>query len=71
MLFEDDVILLDKNIGRGWAEVVIVVMYFRGKMFTLNRSKIEYMKCDFNTATQEEGESMLHKDEDINEDVSH
>jgi hypothetical protein len=59
------------------------------KVFRVNRSKIEYMKCDFNATTQEEGDvrldgqvvpkkdtfrymgSMLQKDGDIDEDVSH
>jgi hypothetical protein len=59
------------------------------KCFRLSRSKIEYMKCDFNAITQEEGDvrlngqvvpkkdifyhlrSMLQKNEDIDEDVSH
>jgi hypothetical protein len=45
------------------------------------RSKIEYMKCEFSTTTQEEGDfrldglrylgSMLQKNGDINEDISH
>jgi hypothetical protein len=59
------------------------------KDFRLSRSKTEYIKCDFSTTTQEEGdarldgqvvskkdtfrylESMLQKDEDIDEDLSH
>jgi hypothetical protein len=59
------------------------------KGFRHNRSKTEYMKCDFRATTQEEGDirlndqevrkkdifcylgSMLQKDGDINEDVSH
>jgi hypothetical protein len=59
------------------------------KKFRLIRSKIEYMKYDFNTTTQEEGNvrldgqviskkdifhymgSMLQKDWDIDEDISH
>jgi hypothetical protein len=59
------------------------------KGFTLSRSKMEYMKCDFSGTTQEEGDvrldgqvvskkdtfhylgSMLQKNGDIDEDVSH
>jgi hypothetical protein len=59
------------------------------KDFRLSRSKIEYMKYDFSTTTQEEGDvrldgqvvpkkdtfcylgSMLQKNGDIDEDVSH
>jgi hypothetical protein len=59
------------------------------KGFRLSRSKTEYMKCDFSTTTQEEGDvrldgqviakkdtfrylgSMLQKDGDIDEDISH
>jgi hypothetical protein len=59
------------------------------KSFRHNRSKTEYMKCDFRATTQEERDirlndqevskkdifcylgSMLQKDGDINEDVSH
>jgi hypothetical protein len=59
------------------------------KGFRLSRSKMEYMKCDFNATTQEEGDvrldgqvvpkkdtfrylgSMLKKNGDIDEDVSH
>jgi hypothetical protein len=59
------------------------------KGFRLSSSKTEYMKCDFNATTQEEGDvrldgqvvskkdtfrylgSMLQKDGDIDEDVSH
>jgi hypothetical protein len=59
------------------------------KGFRLSRSKAEYMKCDFNATTQEEGDvrldgqvvpkkdtfrylgSMLQKDGDIDEDLSH
>jgi hypothetical protein len=29
------------------------------KSFRLSRSKIEYIKCDFNTTTQEEGDVRL------------
>jgi hypothetical protein len=59
------------------------------KCFSLSRSKIEYIKCDFSATTQEEGGvrlnsqvvpkkdtfrylgSMLQKNGDIDEDVSH
>jgi hypothetical protein len=59
------------------------------KYFRLNRSKTEYMKCDFSATMQEEGDvrlngqmvskkdifhylgSILQKDGDIDEDVSH
>jgi hypothetical protein len=59
------------------------------KGFWLSRSKMEYMKCDFRSTTQEEGDvrldgqvvpkkdtfrylwSMLQKNGDIDEDVSH
>jgi hypothetical protein len=59
------------------------------KGFSLSRSKMEYMKCDFSATTQEKGDvrldgqvvhkkdtfcnlgSMLQKDVDIDEDVSH
>jgi hypothetical protein len=59
------------------------------KYFRFSRSKIEYIKYDFSTTTQEEGDvrldgqvvpkkdifcylrSMLQKDGDIDEDLSH
>jgi hypothetical protein len=61
----------------------------KAKCFSLNRFKMEYMKCDFSATTQEEEDvridgqvvpkidifyylgSMLKKNEDIDEDVSH
>jgi hypothetical protein len=59
------------------------------KCFSLSRSKIEYIKCDFSATTQEDRDvrlnsqvvpkkdtfrylgSMLQKNGDIDEDVSH
>jgi hypothetical protein len=72
------------RVGRGLPEVRVVETNSGG-----SRSKMEYMKCDLSSTTQEEGDvrldgqmvpkkdtfrylgSMLQKDGDIDEDVSH
>jgi hypothetical protein len=55
MLFTDDVVLVDES----WTGVDQKLELWRRtleeKCFMLNRSKTEYMKCDFSATTQEGG----------------
>jgi hypothetical protein len=89
MLFADDVVLMDESRTGVDRKLELWRRTLEAKCFRLNRYKTEYMKCDFSTSTQEEGDirldgrvvpkkdtfrylgSMLQKDGDINEDVSH
>jgi hypothetical protein len=89
MLFADDMVLVDENRMGVDQKLELWRQTLDAKDFRLNRSKAEYMKCDFSATTQEEGDvrldgqvvpkkdtfrylgSMLQKDEDIDEDVSH
>jgi hypothetical protein len=89
MLFVDDVVLMDESRTGVDQKLELWRRTLEAKDFRLSRSKIEYMKCDFNATTQEEGDvrldgqmalkkdifhylgSMLQKDGDIDEDVSH
>jgi hypothetical protein len=89
MLFTDDVVLVDES--RTWVDQKLELWRrtLKAKCFRLSRFKTEYMKCDFDATTQEEGDvrlddqvvpkkdtfcylgSMLQKDENIDEDLSH
>jgi hypothetical protein len=89
MLFADDVILVDESRTGVDQKLELWRRTLEAKGFRLSRSKTEYMKCDFNATTQEEGDvrldgqvvpkkdtfrylgSMLQKNGDIDEDVSH
>jgi hypothetical protein len=85
MLFADDVILMDESRMRVDQKLELWRRNLEAKYFSLSMSKIEYIKYDFSATTQEAGddqvvpkkdifcylESMLQKDENIDEDVSH
>jgi hypothetical protein len=89
MLFTDDVVLVDESMTGVDQKLKLWRRTLEVKCFRLSRSKTEYMKCDFSTTTQEEGDvrldsqvvpkkgtfhylgSMLQKNGDIDEDVSH
>jgi len=89
MLFADDVVLVDESKTGVNQKLEVWRQTLESKGFRLSRSKTEYMKCDFSTTAQEEGDvrldgqvvpekdtfrylgSMLQKDGDIDEDVSH
>jgi hypothetical protein len=89
ILFADDVVLLDESRTGVDQKLELWRQILEAKGFRLNRSKMEYMKCDFSAITQEEGDvrldgqvipmkdtfrylgSMLQKNGDIDEDVSH
>jgi hypothetical protein len=55
MLFVDDVILMDES--RTWVDQKLELWRrtLEAKYFRFNRSKTEYIKCDFSATTQEEG----------------
>jgi hypothetical protein len=89
MLFADDVVLVNESRMGVDQKLELWRRTLEAKGFRLNRSKTEYMKCDFSATTWEEGDvrldgqvvpkkdifcylgSMLQKDEDIDEDLSH
>jgi hypothetical protein len=89
MLFIDNVVLMDDSRTEIDQKLKLWRRTLKAKDFSLSRSKIEYMKCDFSATTLEEGDvrldgqvvtkkdtfcylrSMLQKDEDIDEDLSH
>jgi hypothetical protein len=89
MIFTDDVVLVDESRIEVDQKLELWRRTLEVKGFRLSRSKTEYMKCDFSTTTQEEGDirldgqvvpkkdtfrymgSMLQKNGDIDEDVSH
>jgi hypothetical protein len=54
MLFADDVILMDESRMGVDQKLELWRRILKAKGFRLNRSKIEYMKCDFSATTQEE-----------------
>jgi hypothetical protein len=86
MLFTDDVVLVDESRTGDDQKLDLWRRILEVKCFWLSRSKTEYMKCDFSATTQVEGMldsmvfkkdifrylgSMLQKDGDIDEDLSH
>jgi hypothetical protein len=89
MLFADDVVLVDESRTVVDQKLELWRRTLEAKDFRLSRSIIEYIKCDFNATTQEEGDvrledqvvpkkdifrylgSMLQKNGDIDEHVSH
>jgi hypothetical protein len=89
MLFADDVVLVDESRTGVHQKLELWRRTLEAKGFSLSRSKTEYMKCDFSSTTQEEGDvrldgqvvpkkdtlhylgSMLQKNGNIDEDVSH
>jgi hypothetical protein len=59
MLFADDVILVDENRTGVDQKLELWRRTLEAKGFRLSRSKTEYMKCDFSTTTQGEGDVRL------------
>jgi hypothetical protein len=54
MLFVDDVVLVDESRTGVDQKLELRRRTLEVKDFRLNRSKTEYMKCDFSATTQEE-----------------
>jgi hypothetical protein len=59
MLFTDDVILLDESRTGVDQKLELWRRTLEAKCFRLSRFKTEYMKCDFSSTTQEEGDVRL------------
>jgi hypothetical protein len=59
MLFIDDVVLGDESRTGVDQKLELWRRTLEAKCFRLSRFKIEYMKCDFNATTQEEGNVRL------------
>jgi hypothetical protein len=55
MLFTDDVVLVDESRTVIDQKLELWRRTLEIKCFRLNRFKTEYIKCDFNATTQEEG----------------
>jgi hypothetical protein len=55
MLFIDDVVLVNESRTGVDQKLKLWRRTLEAKCFRLNRSKIEYIKCDFSATTQEEG----------------
>jgi hypothetical protein len=89
MLFVDNVVLMDECRTVVNEKLELWRRTLESKDFRLSRFKIEYMKCDFSTTTQQDMDvrlvgqevpkkdtfhylrSMLQKNRDIDENVSH
>jgi hypothetical protein len=87
MLFADDVVLLDDSQMEVNRKLMLWRQTLESKGFRISRTKTKYMRCGFSTTRHEEvsfdGQvvpqkdtsrylgSMLQKDGDIDEDVSH
>jgi len=89
MLFADDVVLVDESQAGVNRKLELWRETLESKGFRLSRTKTEYMRCNFSSTTQEDGDvtlegqvvprkdtfrylgSMLQRDGDIDEDVSH
>jgi hypothetical protein len=59
MLIADDVVLVDESKTGIDQKLELWRRTLEAKDFRLNRSKTEYMKCDFSVTTQEEGDVRL------------
>jgi hypothetical protein len=59
MLFVDDVVLVDESRTGVDQKLELWRQTLKAKGFRLSRCKSEYMKCDFNATTQEEGDVRL------------
>jgi hypothetical protein len=59
MFFADDVILVDESRMGVDQKLKLCRRTLETKKFSLSKSKTEYMKCDFNAITQEEGDVRL------------
>jgi hypothetical protein len=60
MLFVDDVILVDESRTGVDQKLELWRGTLEAKCFRLNRSKTEYMKCDFSVTMQEERDVILN-----------
>ena len=59
MLFADDVVLVDESQARVNRKLELWQQTLESKGFRIRRTKTEYMRCDFGTARQEEGDVTL------------
>ena len=59
MLFADDVVLVDESQARVNRKLELWQQTLESKGFRISRTKTEYMRCDFSTARQEEGDVSL------------
>jgi hypothetical protein len=59
MLFADDMILVDDSRTGVDQKLELWRRTLKVKGFRLSRSKTKYIKCDFSTTTQEEGDVRL------------
>ena len=59
MLFVDDVVLVDESQAGVNKKLELWRQTLESKGFRLSRTKIEYMRCDFDGAAQEEGDMSL------------
>ena len=59
MLFTDGVVLVDEKQARVNRKLELWRQTLESKCFRLSRTKIEYMRCDFGGAAQEEGDVSL------------
>src|SRR6185437_5732162 len=59
MLFADDVVLVDESQARVNRKLELWQQTLESKGFRISRTKTEYMRCDFVTARQEEGDVSL------------
>jgi hypothetical protein len=59
MLFADDVILVDESRTEVDQKLKLRRRTLEAKGFMLSRSKMEYMKCDFSSTTQEMLDSIV------------
>jgi hypothetical protein len=59
MLFADDVILVDESRTEVDQKLKLWRRTLEAKGFMLSRSKMEYMKCDFSSTTQEMLDSIV------------
>uniref|UniRef100_K4A0D7 Reverse transcriptase domain-containing protein n=1 Tax=Setaria italica TaxID=4555 RepID=K4A0D7_SETIT len=59
MLFADDVVLVDESQAGVNRKLELWQETLESKGFRLSRIKTEYMRCDFGTATHEEGDVSL------------
>jgi hypothetical protein len=59
MLFVDDVVLVDESRAGVNRKLKLWRQTFESKGFRVSRTKTEYMRCDFGTTAQEEGNVSL------------
>ena len=59
MLFADDVVLVDESQAGVNRKLELWWQTLESKCFRLNRTKTEYMRCDFGGVVQQEGDVSL------------